>query len=66
MKWMHQKNLQNKPLREKKWRMYRDDSLYRSVCIKCPHPPSPRLSTNNHQPESIGGFYQHPNSSEEM
>ncbi len=66
MKWIYQKNLQNKGSREIKWNMYRNDSLYRSVCIKCPYPPSPRVTINTHQPGSICGFNQHPDSSQEM
>jgi len=65
MKWIHQKNLQNKPLREMKWKMYRNDSMYRSVCIKCPNPPSPThapipIPTNSKPRIGIGAsLYSH-------
>jgi hypothetical protein len=69
MKWMHQRNIQNKGLREKKWSMYMNDGLYRSVCIRSPFYPSPPLSVtpiNKDRFESIIGFHEHPNSSQEM
>jgi hypothetical protein len=67
MKWIHQKNLRNKELKElfeNRSPMY-PSSMYRSACIMRSYSfcfPS----INKRQFESICGFNQHPNSSQEM
>ncbi len=63
IKWIHQKNLRNKELKE----LFESSRyMYRTACIILPPLPSPRSSPNKRQLESIPGFNQHPNSSEEM
>ncbi len=60
IKWIHQKNLRNKELKE----IFESSRyMYRTACIIL---PSPRPSTNKRPLKSIRGFNQHPNSSEEM
>ena len=46
-----------------------NDGLYKPVCVSVPFDPPPPLSfflKNKHQPGSLRGFNQHPNSSQEM
>jgi hypothetical protein len=68
MEWIHQKNLRNKQLKELKefFERDRDRYLFRTGCIVCSPPSYPRQPTNKEKFTSIRGFYQHPNSSQEM
>jgi hypothetical protein len=62
MEWIHQKNLRNKELK-----LFETDRyLFRTGCIVCSPPSYPRQPTNKQKVTSIHGFYQHPNSSQEM
>ncbi len=59
IKWIHQKNLRNEELKE----LFESNRFMYWACVT---ELSSFPSTNKRQLESIPGFNQHPNSSEEM
>jgi hypothetical protein len=61
MEWMCQKSLRNQKLKEFERRY-----LYRTGCIVCRPPSYPVRPASKHQFESIGGFHQHPNVTQEL
>lgn len=58
---MHEKSVRNKMLKEFEWRL-----LSRTACVMRGPPLVPARPRNKYQFESIAGFNQHPNSSEQM
>jgi hypothetical protein len=67
MEWIREKSLRNKKLDEFiRYCMSRTPRRGRTACIICPPPSYPRRPTSKHQFKFIGGFNQHPNSTQAM
>ncbi len=61
MEWVHKKSIRNQKLKE--FRQYR---VGRTACRVLPPPKYPVRPENKHKFKSIGGFNQHPNSTQEL
>jgi hypothetical protein len=60
IEWMHEKSLRNQKL------INLEEYIHRTACIMCLPPSYPPRPASRYQFQSIGGFNQHPNSTQDM
>jgi len=61
IEWMHEKSLRNNILTQ-----FKRNHWGRTACILCPPPSYPKRPESKYRFQSIGGFQQHPNSTQDL